>query len=281
MDTGHIPLTKPCPECDGEGAVSWSYYDRNGKYHNLFHDCPICNGECDAPNGNDIAVGIYEESFIANPLIKLLYAMKAFAVDYVSYSPSGNMAAQFNLKEGVDIIIMPQTYLKPHSWIKKKDKIGTNDSFLFYVDDYRFANLWKNPAKVLNTCARAVIEPNFSLFDTTPLAQGLDLIYRKRWLARYFQECGLNVYADLNVSSKFYEVNRLGIPQGYNAFATRGTRGHVDELEAELMIASEISGENIPNLIVYGGGQEIHEFCNSNSLVYIHDFMTEKGGENG
>ena len=115
----------------------------------------------------------------------------------------------------------------------------------------------------------------------SPLAQGLDLIYKKRWLARYFQECGINVYADLNVSSKFYEVNRLGIPIGYNAFATRGTRGHLAELEAELMIAREISGQSIPNLIVYGGGQEIHEFCNRNSLVYIHDFMTEKGGRNG
>lgn len=152
---------------------------------------------------------------------------------------------------------------------------------IFYVEDYRFASVWKNPAKVLNTCARAVVEPNFSLFDTTPLAQGLDLIYKKRWIARYLQECGLNVYADLNVSSKFYDVNRLGIPAGYNAFATRGTRGHLAELETELKIAREISGETIPNLIVYGGGQEIHDFCNRNSLVYIHDFMTEKGGANG
>ncbi|MEZ3576807.1 DUF4417 domain-containing protein [uncultured Duncaniella sp.] len=160
-------------------------------------------------------------------------------------------------------------------------KTKTAQTIHFYVDDYRFASVWKNPAKVLNTCARAVIEPNFSLFDTTPFAQGLDLIYKKRWLARYFQECGLNVYADLNVSSKFYEVNRLGIPAGYNAFATRGTRGHLAELETELMIAREISGQAIPNLIVYGGGQEIHDFCNQNSLTYIHDFMTEKGGANG
>lgn len=160
-------------------------------------------------------------------------------------------------------------------------KTKTAQTIHFYVDDYRFASVWKNPAKVLNTCARAVIEPNFSLFDTTPFAHGLDLIYKKRWLARYFQECGLNVYADLNVSSKFYEVNRLGIPAGYNAFATRGTRGHLAELETELMIAREISGQAIPNLIVYGGGQEIHDFCNQNSLTYIHDFMTEKGGTNG
>ena len=151
----------------------------------------------------------------------------------------------------------------------------------FYVDDYRFANIWKNPAKILNTCARALVEPNFSLFDTTPMAQGLELIYRKRWLARYYQECGLKIYADLNVSSKFYDVNRLGIPDGYNAFATRGSRGHIDELEMELSIAQEISGKDIPNMIVYGGGKEIQEFCNSHSILYIHDFMTAKGGRRG
>ena len=108
---------------------------------------------------------------------------------------------------------------------------------------------------------------NFSLFDTTPLAQGLDLIYKKRWLARYFQECGINVYADLNVSSKFYEVNRLGIPIGYNAFATRGTRGHLAELEAELMIAREISGQSIPNLYrLMAAARRYTNFCNRNSL---------------
>lgn len=146
----------------------------------------------------------------------------------------------------------------------------------FYVDDYRFASLWRNPAKLLNTGVRAIVEPNFSLFDTTPLAQGLDLIYKKRWLARYYQECGLKVYVDLNVSSKFYGVNTLGIPPLYNAFATRGSKGHIAELSTELDIAREISGLKIPNMIVYGGGKEIREFCNKNSLLYIHDFMSSK-----
>lgn len=146
----------------------------------------------------------------------------------------------------------------------------------FYVDDYRFASLWKNPAKILNTGASAVVEVNYSLYDTTPMALGLAEIYRKRWISRFLQENGLDVYVDLNVSSKFHNVNRLGIPAGYNAFATRGSRGHMAELEMEFEIAKVISGMEIPNLIVYGGGKEIHEFCNSHSLLYIHDFMTER-----
>lgn len=153
----------------------------------------------------------------------------------------------------------------------------------FYVDDYRFDTLWKNPARLLATNAKAIVEPNFSTFDTMPLALGLQFIYKKRWLARYYQENGLNVYADLNVSSKFYEYNRMGIPDGYNAFATRGYRGMLDRLEAELDIARDISGLETPNLIVYGGGKEIKVYCCRHQLVYIHDFMTAKkeGGGNG
>ena len=86
----------------------------------------------------------------------------------------------------------------------------------------------------------------------------------------------MNVYVDLNFSSKFYGVNTLGVPPLYNAFATRGSRGHIAELMAELDTARELSGERIPNMIVYGGGSEIRDFCNENSLLYIHDFMSSK-----
>lgn len=43
----------------------------------------------------------------------------------------------------------------------------------FYVDDYRFSALWRNPAKILDDEIIAAVEPNYSLFDTTPLAFGL------------------------------------------------------------------------------------------------------------
>jgi len=146
----------------------------------------------------------------------------------------------------------------------------------FYVDDYRFENIWKNPAKHLAGKVMAAVEPNTSIFDITPIAYGLHQIYKKRWISRYWQECGILIYADLNVSPKFYDFNRMGIPDGYNAFATRGYSDQLHCLKAELEIAREISGQKIPNLIVYGGGEKIRKFCLQNNLLYIHDFMTEK-----
>ena len=146
----------------------------------------------------------------------------------------------------------------------------------FYVDDYRFNALWKNPAKIFDNNPAAAVECNYSLFDTTPLAFGLRFIYQKRWMARYWQENGIRIYVDLNVSSKFFKYNRMGVPDGWNAFATRGSLGGMDLLKAKFEQARQISGLDSPNLIVYGGGKEVHEFCCRHSLLYVHDYMTEK-----
>lgn len=160
-------------------------------------------------------------------------------------------------------------------------------TYHFYVEDYRFEAIWKDPTIVLNSGCSAVVEPNLSLFDTTPVAYGLQQIYKKRWIARYFQECGVKVYADLNVAQKFYKYNRMGIPDGYNAFATRGYADRQEYLKMEIQIAREISGKDTPNMIVYGGGEKIKELCTQNSVMYVEQFManraknTKKGGNNG
>lgn len=161
----------------------------------------------------------------------------------------------------------------PYGVGRKKREAST---IHFYVDDYRFSALWKNPAKIVASAPVAVVEPNYSLYDTTPLAFGLQFIYQKRWLARFWQEHGIRVYADLHVSSKFYKYNRMGVPNGYNAFAIRGSRASINLLKEKHRIATEISGFDSPNLIVYGGGEAIHEYCCQHSLLYVYDYMTEK-----
>lgn len=149
-------------------------------------------------------------------------------------------------------------------------------TYHFYVDDYRFEALFKNPIKLLMSGCNAIVEPNLSLHDQTPIAYGLNKIYKKRWLARYLQECGLNVYVDLNVSHKFIEYNKLGIPNGYNAFFTRGLTDWIESLKSDLDVARQISGLEKPNLIVYGGGEDIKDFCRKHSLLYITDFINAK-----
>ena len=149
-------------------------------------------------------------------------------------------------------------------------------TYHFYVDDYRFEALWKDPIKILTSGCKAVVEPNCSCHDQTPIAWGISLIYKKRWLSRYFQECGIKVYADLNVSHKFIEYNKMGIPKGYNAFFTRGLDGWMESIKLDLQVAQEISGQERPNLIVYGGGDEINKFCRDHGLLYVTDFINAK-----
>ena len=150
------------------------------------------------------------------------------------------------------------------------------DTYHFYVDDYRFEKIWKDPTIVLNSGCSDLVEPNLSLFDTTPVAYGLQQIYKKRWISRYLQECGVRVYADLNVAKKFYKYNRMGIPDGYNAFATRGYTDRQEYLKMEIQIAREISGFDKPNMIVYGGGEKIKELCMQNNVLYVEQFMNNK-----
>lgn len=160
-------------------------------------------------------------------------------------------------------------------------------TYHFYVEDYRFTNIWNNPVSVLDSGCTELVEPNLSLYDTTPIAYGLQLIYMKRWIARFWQECGAKVYADLNVARKFYKYNRLGIPDGYNAFATRGYADRQEYLKMEIQIAREISGLDNPNMIVYGGGEKIRELCLQNNVLFVEQFMANRvkqikeGSKNG
>ncbi len=149
-------------------------------------------------------------------------------------------------------------------------------TYHFYVDDYRFEKLFKDPVNLLMSGCKAIVEPNCSCHDQTPLAYGIALIYKKRWLSRYLQDCGVKVYADLNVSHKFIEYNKMGIPKGYNAFFTRGLDGWMESLKSDLHVAQEISGLETPNLIVYGGGDEIQQFCQEKGLLYVTDFINAK-----
>ena len=154
-------------------------------------------------------------------------------------------------------------------------------TYHFYVDDYRFENLWKDPSALINSGVKAIVEPNCSCHDQTPIAYGLQLIYKKRWLARYCQEYGIKVYVDLNVADKFISYNKLGIPKGYNAFFTRGLIGWMESLKSDLKVAQEISGLEVPNLVVYGGGKEVQKFCQEHGLLYIQDFINAKKKDNG
>ncbi|MCD8386270.1 MAG: DUF4417 domain-containing protein [Bacteroidales bacterium] len=149
-------------------------------------------------------------------------------------------------------------------------------TYHFYVDDYRFANIWGRPDRLVNSGCRECVEPNFSLFQTTPIAYAMQLLYKKRWIARWLQEKGICIWVDLNVAPKFSELNQLGVPKGYNAFATRGNADSPENLLTELAVAQKISGIENPNMIVYGGGRKVKALCLESGLLYVEQYMVAK-----
>lgn len=182
----------------------------------------------------------------------------------------------------LDMDCQPKSVALPfRTWGANKRSVSDSGGTLcFYVDDYRFSAIWKNPEKVLIASPQMICEPNFSLFDSTPNAFGLYLIYKKRWLSRFYQTHNIAVFVDLHISPKFYEYNKLGVPIGYNAFSSRGHSASLNYLQNELQVAKEISGKDNPLMIVYGGGIRVHEFCSNNNLVYIESFINCKNGQN-
>jgi hypothetical protein len=146
-------------------------------------------------------------------------------------------------------------------------------TYHFYVDDYRFEQLFKDPIKLLESGVHAIVEPNCSIHDQTPMAHAIFQTYRKRYLCRYLQDCGIKIWVDLNVSPHFEEINALGVPEGYNAFCTRGVTGWLNTTERHWEMAKRISGLEKPNMFVYGGGEEIHEWCMAHDVVYVNEFI--------
>lgn len=152
---------------------------------------------------------------------------------------------------------------------KRTFQMNGTGTLHFYTDDYRFSSVYDHPEKILQHNPNNIVEPNFSLFNETPIAFGLQAIYKKRTIARQMQERGIRVFVDLNVANKFYAFNLLGVPLGYNAFCTRGYEDRMNALEFEFEIAKKVANGNNFTFVVYGGGERVKEWCKQKGVVYV------------
>lgn len=147
----------------------------------------------------------------------------------------------------------------------------------FYTDDYRFGqDLFEHPEKILKHNPGAIVEPNYSLFQDTPIAFGMHAVFKKRFIARAMQDRGIRVFVDLNVASKFYKLNLIGVPKGYSSFCTRGYSDRINYLAFEYEMAKTIASGNRLLFVVYGGGQKVKEFCMEHGLIYVTPVVTLK-----
>lgn len=157
-------------------------------------------------------------------------------------------------------------------WGRETRKSRMRGTWHFYTDDSRFNGLWSRPQALVNSACVAAAEPNFSVHAQTPAAVAIWQTYRKRWLARYWQETGVRVLVDLHVAAEHAEANLMGVPAGWRSFATRGSVVRLDALDAEHAIATRVAGDRgkVPILfVVYGGGAAVAERCRSRGWIWF------------
>jgi hypothetical protein len=140
-------------------------------------------------------------------------------------------------------------------------------TWAFYVDDYRFEALWRDPLAPLRAGARELVEVNYTVHDDTPRAGAIWATYRKRYLARLWQDAGASVWVDLCSSHVHADLTLLGVPSGWQRYATAGWDCRIADLDVELEMAVRHSAGAPFTLLVWGGGSATRAWCQSRSNV--------------
>ena len=92
---------------------------------------------------------------------------------------------------------------------------GGNAAVHFFLDDYRFESLWRNPLRNLDALQRIgiVLSPDFSLFRDMPTAMQIWNVYRNRWLACFWQQYGIQIIPTISWSNP-YDFCYAGVEPG-------------------------------------------------------------------
>jgi len=167
--------------------------------------------------------------------------------------------------------------------LRKSDQV--QGTYLFYCEDYNFTALWKKEMQLVNTGVKCASEVNFAMTQHNVKAEVLYNIYRKRWLARFWQNHRIRIWVDVYVNPIWWEENLLGVPQEWQAFATRVNRYQLLPLEVQYNRLCERAKTEV-KFLVYGGGEAIGQECKKRNwfwqpgkLDLIQKEMDEQDGE--
>ena len=77
----------------------------------------------------------------------------------------------------------------------KTEKEPDNKIVHFFLDDYQFERVWHSPDHYLSVLRRfkAVLSPDFSMYQDFPRVVSMFNHYRKQWCGAYWQENGIEV----------------------------------------------------------------------------------------
>ena len=196
--------------------------------------------------------------------------------------PSDNLEGFATL----DIAMQGDSFDYPLVWgSQARTKSFKSKTILFYTDDERFNalgnavmyghvfwKLWERPDKVWQSGAPSFVEVNFSTSNAQPFWVAAQAIGKKRQLSKLFMDHGMRCWVDMNVAPRWEDLNLVGVPRGWQAFATRIHKNDsIDSIthQAELAAAHAMS-DNI-KFAVYGHRKEIESLCMRNGWLYIQE----------
>lgn len=171
---------------------------------------------------------------------------------------------------------------KEHAVIERWGRLSRHNTRMpgmwhFYTDDYKFSALWKDPDVIVRTGCVASIEPNYTTSFSHPKAEVLYNIWRKRWLARYWQTKGINTVVDLNVEIPFWDLNYLGVPKGWSSYATRWY-ANFNDVELQYKRAQEhAEREDITFFVFATKVKDVEEICKEKGWINVKMDMHTMG----
>jgi len=158
---------------------------------------------------------------------------------------------------------------------RKNKMTGT---YHFYVEDNRFEQIWRNPIDVANSACYALVEPNFSVYADMPKAVAIWQMFRKRWLARWFQSIGIRIIVDLNIAHRHDDLRFIGVPEGWKSYCTRAYSARLDETVIEYEQAVKHAGGGTILFVCYGGGKQAEALSMERGWIWYPDQQTQFAG---
>ena len=139
-----------------------------------------------------------------------------------------------------------------------------------YTDDYRINGLFRDPSWLVNSGCRALVEPNFSTNGEMPKAVALSYVYAKRWIARWAQSYGIEIWVDLEMTERYRDIALIGVPEGWKAYATYTyTRDYDDDwLFDQYDMAVKHAGTSEILFWVYGGEGHVEKMCREHGWLW-------------
>ena len=186
-----------------------------------------------------------------------VWGIPALVIDRLSKQvPRGVWDGVQEVQAGDDLIFIWGTS-KP-----TPSAMNSNQILAFFTDDYRFEVIWNDAVRIVSKLMAfqwgSVVAPDFSVHAFDAAAVQLWQHYRSMWVARYWQEVGIDVIPNLPyITEKGTPPDWFfgGFPVGAPVVATqvRTSKAKGEKLQAGHQIAASIERTKPQVLYIYGG----------------------------